>query len=86
LPHRDITEVHVFYLALGYFISYLSYAALAKALSGGALWVDDSASIRMHCPADTDTAEPAVASPDDHRLIAALIQQAVQKQLAERFL
>jgi hypothetical protein len=86
LPHRDTTEVHVFNLALGYYISYLSYAALAKALSGDVAWFDDSALARMHCPADRDTAEPAVASPDDHRHIAALIEQDVQKRLAERLL
>lgn len=76
----------MFDLTLGYFISYVSYAVPVKALSGDVAWVDDSALIRMHCPADSDTAEPAVASPDDHRLIAALIEQDVQKRLAERLL
>jgi hypothetical protein len=71
----------VFYLALGYFISYLPYALLAKALSSGII-----PGVETHCLADSDIPEPAAASLDDHRHIAALIQQAVQKRLAERFL
>jgi hypothetical protein len=154
----------VFYVALGYFISYLPCALLAKALSSGIVpgvdrpvgglvllpaaalgqllampiflgvsgwwrfaseqrvgsrrrrwpgrdtvvaalcrWadaiyrmtVDPRATVlalapdgadRTHCLADSDIPEPAAASSDDHRHIAALIQQAVQKRLAERFL
>lgn len=86
----------MFYLTLGYFISYLAYALLAKAFSDDVPWIDDSPPTRTHCPSDrenrthcpsdTDNAEPAVASPDDHRLTAALVQQDVQKRLAERFL
>ena len=154
----------MFYLALGYFISYLPDALLTKALSSGIvpgvdraigglvllpaaalgqllamqiflrasswwrfareqrvgdrrrLWpgrdavvtalcrwadaiycmaVDHRAAVlalapdvadRTHGLADSDIPEPAAASLDDHRHIAALIQQTVQKQLAERFL
>ena len=76
----------MFYLALGYFISYLPYAVLAKAFSDDVAWMDDSAFIWMHRPGGRNTAGPAVASPDDHRLIAALIQQNVQERLAERLL
>jgi hypothetical protein len=138
----------VFYLALGYFISYLPYALLAKALSSGILpgvdrpvgglvllpaaalgqllvmpiflgvsdwWrlaseqrirgrradaiycmtVDHRAAVlalapdvadRTHCLADSVIPEPAAASLDGHRFIAALIQQTVEKRLAERFL
>ena len=77
----------MFYLALGYFISYLPYALLAKALSSGIPpEVDRPMATRTRCLADSDIPEPAAASLDDHRHIAALIQQTVQKRLAERFL
>ena len=62
-------EVHVFYFALEYFISYPPDAA-----------------DRTRCPGDRDPPGPAAASLDDHRHIAALIQQAAQKRPAERFL
>jgi hypothetical protein len=41
---------------------------------------------RAHCLADSDIPEPTAAPLDDHRHTAALIQQAVQKRLAEKFL
>lgn len=86
-------EVHVFYVALGYFISCLPFALLAEALSSGIVpGVDRSVwglvtraepgRQARHC---TTVDHPAV-SPDDQRHAAALIQQTVQKLLAERFL
>jgi protein-tyrosine-phosphatase len=41
---------------------------------------------RAHCLAGSDIPGPAAASLDDHRHTAVLIQQAVQKRLAEKFL
>jgi hypothetical protein len=90
----------VFYVALGYFISYLPCALLTEALSSGivpGLWradamhcvtVDHRATVLALAPEVTDRTHglAAAASLDDHRQIAALIQQAMQNRLAERFL
>lgn len=73
---RTRIEVHVLYLALGYFISHLPCDLLAGALSSvvpSVVWL-------------VDIPGPDAASPDDQRHTAALIQQTVSKRLAEKFL
>jgi len=66
---------------LGYFISYLPYALLAKALSSGIVPAVDKpigGPVLLH-------PEPSATSRDDHRHTAVLIQQAVRQRLAEQF-
>jgi hypothetical protein len=81
----------VFYLAFGYFISYLPYALRARVLSSGmapgvAPGFDRPLGAVVLLPAGCDIVEPSAASLDDQRFTAALIQQAAGKRLAERFL
>jgi hypothetical protein len=67
----------VLYVALGCFISYLPYNPLAKMLSGG---------IGARGDRLVDIHESDSMSPDDQRHTTALIQQTVEKRLAEKFL
>jgi hypothetical protein len=75
--HSKEIEGHVLYLALGYFLSYLPYALLAKALSSGIVPGVDrliaSAGVERHTPGEpmTDAAyailEDAGIIPHHHR-------------------
>lgn len=83
-PSRKQTEDHVFYLALGYFISYLPCALLAKVLSCGCGWACWSCH-RPSTPCAAAVLEPSATSLDDHRRTATILQQAVRVRRAEQF-
>lgn len=83
------------YLALGYFLAYIPYALLAKALSsgivpevdapiGGLVLLAPEVAERTHClDATGDISGPSVTSLDEHRRMAGIIRQAVRRRLAE---
>jgi hypothetical protein len=93
-------EGHVFYLAFGYFISYLPYALLAKALSSGIIpgvdrpaggqliavtFIVGAVAARSY-PAPSAMAECIARVAMATTRSGHLTQQAVRTRLAEQFL
>jgi hypothetical protein len=79
VPHQ--IEVHVFYVALGYLISYLPCVLVMKALSSViSPWVDPLVGGLMLLPALDDRCHTAA------QFEVAQTQRAEQKLLLERFL
>jgi hypothetical protein len=81
------TTLHVGFVEAGVpILSSIADAVYGRKIERVAKTGVDEPAPRMHWLADSNTPEPAAASLDERRHIAALIQLVAQKRLAEKFL